>query len=80
LGLRRRDERLVLQIVRERDGLDELLQANQAVAIPPDSLDVVLDGGQEVLDFLDSLLVLLGDVCRDGLVQFSNSAGRRMLV
>jgi hypothetical protein len=64
--------------VREGDGLDKLLEADEAVAVPADALDVFLDGGEELFDFLDALCILFGDVGRNGFVELADSEGREL--
>jgi hypothetical protein len=63
----------VLQVVRERDGLDELLEAGQAVPVAVDAVYVVLYRPQQVLYLLDAFLRLLRDLGGDGLVELADS-------
>lgn len=60
------------QVVRKREGLDELLEAFQgvAVAVAVDGLDVCSDGGEELCDFLEARVDVLLYVFGEVLVEF----------
>lgn len=70
--LGRRDERLVPQVVRERDGLGELLQARHVVPVPVRAPHVGLDGRELLDDLLHALVDLALDARRDRLLELAD--------